>query len=210
MTNDVFSSFLAIKNKTPQWFRKYVPNWIKAKAVSFYWKRYDLLDFLAEVTGKLPSHTIRFFVYRYVLKISIGQQTSIHRNCRFYNSKGILIKNNTVINRDVLLDGRKGLIIGSNVSISEGTAIFSLEHDPNSQTFAAKGAPVIIDDYVFIGSRAIILPGIHIEKGAVIGAGSIVTRNVPAYTIVAGVPARSIGQRSTHLTYFLNYKKFLG
>jgi maltose O-acetyltransferase len=115
-----------------------------------------------------------------------------------------------VINRDVLLDGRAGLRIGHNVSISEGTALFTLDHDPQSPTFERRGAPVIVGDRVFIGARAIILPGVTIGEGAVVGAGAVVTRDVPPYTIVTGAPARPIGERRRDLTYTLDYRKFLG
>ena len=117
---------------------------------------------------------------------------------------------NTVINRDVLLDGRMGLVIGDNVSVSEGVAIFTLEHDPNSPDFANRGAPVRIADRAFIGARAIILPGVTVGEGAVVAAGAVVTHDVPPYTIVGGVPARPIGERRRDLSYTLDYRKFLG
>ena len=60
-----------------------------------------------------------------------------------------------------------------------------------------------IDDYVFIGPRAIILPGVKINKGAVIGAGAVVTKDVTEFSIVGGVPAKVIRQRALR---DLNYK----
>ncbi|PIX73806.1 acyltransferase, partial [Candidatus Roizmanbacteria bacterium CG_4_10_14_3_um_filter_33_21] len=69
------------------------------------------------------------------------------------------------------------------------------EHDINSPAFSAINAPVEIEDYVFIGPRAIILPGVTIGQGAIIAAGAVVTKLVPPFTIVAGVPARVIGER---------------
>ena len=138
------------------------------------------------------------------------QATSIHRNCRFYRPGGVSIGAHTVINRDVLLDGRSGLRIGDNVSISEGSQILTLEHDPNSPSFEWSGAPVIIGDRVFLGARAIILPGMTVGEGAVVAAGAVVTHDVPPYTIVGGVPARPIGERRRDLAYSLDYRKFLG
>ena len=58
---------------------------------------------------------------------------------------GVQIGAHSIVNRNVLLDGRMGLIIGDNVSISEGAAIFTLEHDPNSADFAERGAAVTIE-----------------------------------------------------------------
>jgi acetyltransferase-like isoleucine patch superfamily enzyme len=175
-----------------------------------YWVWYDARDFLAEAVGWLPAHGLRLLLYRRLLGVSIGAQASIHRNCRFYRAAGVRIGKQSVVNRDVLLDGRTGLTVGDNVSISEGVAIFSLEHDPNSPTFDSRGGPVIIGDRVFIGARAIILPRVSVGEGAVIAAGAVVTNNVAPYTIVGGVPARHIGERRRDLAYSLDYRKFLG
>ena len=64
---------------------------------------------------------------------------------------------------------------------------------------------MIIGDRVWIGYRAMILPGVMIGEGAVIGAGAVVTRNVGAFEIVAGNPARKIGQRTKEFNYQLEY-----
>ncbi len=65
----------------------------------------------------------------------------------------------------------------------------------NDINFCGKGAPVEIGEYAWICSRSIILPGIKIGKGAVVASGSIVTKDVPPYAIVGGIPAKIIGQR---------------
>ena len=187
-----------------------LPQPFKHLLITAYWLGYDTRDFLAELIGWIPFHNARIICYRHLLRVSIGKRTSIHRGCRLYHPPGIRIGDHSVINRNVLLDGRMGLIIGDNVSISEGTAIFTLEHDPNSPEFANRGATVSIGHRVFIGARALILPGVTIGEGAVIAAGAVVTRDVPPYIIVGGVPARPIGQRRQNLTYALDYRKFLG
>lgn len=187
-----------------------LPKPAKRALNALYWIGYDITDYLVELSSWLPSHRVRLFLLRRMLRISIGPHSSIHRNCRFYRPSEVSIGRNTVINRDVLLDGRMGLIIGNNVSISEGVAIFTLEHDPNSPDFANRGAMVRIADRAFIGACAIILPGVTVGEGAVVAAGAVVTHDVSPFTIVAGVPAREIGQRERNLTYTLNYRKFLG
>ena len=89
----------------------------------------------------------------------------------------------------------------NNISISPEVYIVSMEHDPNDPHFATRGSEVVIDDHVWIGARAMILPGVHIGEGAVVGACTVVTKDVEPYQIVAGVPARPIGTRSRQIDY---------
>ena len=93
------------------------------------------------------------------------------------------------------MDGRAPLRIGNHVDIASQVLIYNSEHDINSEDFHAIELPVEIGDYVFIGPRVIILPGVIIGKGAVIAAGAIVTKDVPEFAVVAGVPAKVIGDR---------------
>jgi maltose O-acetyltransferase len=79
--------------------------------------------------------------------------------------------------------------------------IYTLQHDIDSPSFIVTGGPVTIEDYVYIGPRAIILPNVRIGRGAVIGAGAVVTQDVSEYAVVAGVPARFIRERSRELDY---------
>jgi maltose O-acetyltransferase len=130
--------------------------------------------------------------------------------CRFLNGRKVYLGDRTVLNFGCLLDGRTYPIhIGQDVSIGPEATILTLGHDPQSPDFADKGGEVVIGDRVWIAYRAIILPGVTVGEGAVVGAGAVVTRNVEAYTIVAGNPARVIGTRSRNLTYSLNYQPWL-
>lgn len=125
----------------------------------------------------------------------------INGNAMFYegyhirNPKGITIEDGVSIGPKVLLDGRKGLRIGRSVVIAYEAIIWTLNHDYNDVNFCGKGALVEIGEYAWICSRSIILPGIKIGKGAVVASGAIVTKDVPDYAIVAGIPAKVIGQR---------------
>jgi acetyltransferase-like isoleucine patch superfamily enzyme len=198
------------RSKVPERLRRRAPGTLKRLFSSFYWMAYDGRDYLAEIAGRIPSHGLRLLLYRHMLAVAVGESSSIHRNCRFYFPPGVRIGAHCVVNRDVLLDGRMGLVIKDNVSISEGSAIITLQHDLNSPTFANQGALVTIEDRVFIGTRAVILPGVTLGEGAAVAAGAVVTRDVAPFAIVAGVPARVIGERSRELGYELNYRKFLG
>lgn len=115
--------------------------------------------------------------------------------CRFFQPNGIKIGQDTIVGNSAFLDGRDNLIIGNHVDIASEVMIYNSEHDINDIHFKAVNHPVVIEDYAFVGPRVIILPGVHIGKGAIIGAGAVVTKNIPNYAIYAGVPAVQIGKR---------------
>lgn len=166
----------------------------------------DLRFFLVNsVVLWLPSRSVRLFFLRRILS-SFGKESSVLRNVEIRSWKNVSIGNNSVINKRVLLDGRGGILfIGNNVDIAQETNIWTLGHDPHSDTHEAIGGNVIIEDYVWIASRVTILPNVRIGKGAVVASGSVVTKDVPSMCIVAGVPARVIGKRKSRLLYKLKY-----
>jgi acetyltransferase-like isoleucine patch superfamily enzyme len=158
----------------------------------------------------IPSRSLRKYYLRYALG-ELGVGTSIQTRCRFLNPRRVKLGKNNVINFGCLLDGRRFFIqTGANVSIGPEAAILTLGHDPQSAVFADRGGDVIIGDRVWVGYRAILLPGITIGEGAVVGAGTVVTSDVEPYTIVVGNPARKVGNRNANLTYHLAFDPFLG
>ncbi len=187
------------------------PNKIVRGLRYFKWKLHyigrDFMDAWCASTGRIPSHILRKFLYRRVFGIRIGRQSNIHFGCRFYNPRGVTIGDNCVIGHMCFLDGRDGLTIGNNVNIAGETAIYTQEHDPNASDFGAIGAPVVFGDYSFTGSRALVLPGVTIGKGAAVAAGAVVTKDVGEFEIVGGVPAKKIAERSRDLSYNLDFAK---
>lgn len=179
----------------------------------------DFWVFLCTLTGLIPSHTIRLFLYRTLFRVKIGEYSSIHWRAEFNQPAGVEIGHNTVIGNDAFLDGRmkqfieyrkkhgRPLMIGNNVSIAGEARIYTMEHDIDSPDFSETGAPVIIDDYVVIGTRVTILPGVHIHKGAVIASGAVVTKDVGEYEVVGGVPAQFIRNRNKNLRYRLKFAR---
>lgn len=157
--------------------------------------------------NKIPFYCFRHLYYKRILGIRLGKGSSIHLNCFLYG-KNVEIGNNTTINRRCFLDGRGRIIIGSNVSISPEVFILTDDHKVNSRVFEGRTRAVCIDDFVWIGARAIILPSVHIGKGAVIAAGAVVTKNVEPYTVVGGVPATKISMRSSDLEYNPSWMPF--
>lgn len=165
------------------------------------------------VVAKVPSYTVRHLWYRRILGVQIGEKSSLQMELYFYvqglrgvNRHSISIGRNTIINRQCCLDGRGGLRIGDNVSISPGVWLLTKGHDMNDPLFPETPARIEIGDYAWLGSRALLLPGVIIGEGAVVAAGAIVTKDVAPYTVVAGSPARPIGSRSCDLRYQLNYQ----
>ncbi|MSU25813.1 MAG: acyltransferase [Candidatus Levybacteria bacterium] len=152
--------------------------------------------------GNIPSHLLRRFFYR-LAGIRIGKGSTIHMWANFFDPKGISIGNDSIIGDRIMLDGRNIIRIGDHVGIASEVMIYNSEHDIHSENFVAIDAPVIIEDYVFIGPRAIILPGVTIRMGGIVAAGAVVTKDVEQYSIVGGVPAKVIGERKDKK---LNYK----
>src|SRR3989344_1667641 len=151
---------------------------------------------LYEIGINVPFHSIRKFFYR-ISGMKIGKGSIVHMWARFFNPAGITIGDDTIIGDHAFLDGRAPLKIGNHVDIASHVLIYNSEHDVNSEGFDPREEPVEIGDYVFIGPRAIILPGVKIGKGAVVAAGAVVTKNVAPFEIVGGVPAKKIGERQS-------------
>jgi acetyltransferase-like isoleucine patch superfamily enzyme len=165
---------------------KYVTNFLKAFLFYFY----------NHIVTNTPSYTLRHAYLKYILKIHIGKKSAVHMGC-FITGNKITIGNDSVINRKTYLDGRFGISIGNGVSISPECYLLSLSHDVNDLNFRAVGKHVYVDDFVWLGARSIILPGINLAKGTVVAAGSVVTKSVNEIgTIVGGVPAKIIGVRN--------------
>lgn len=158
--------------------------------------------FVLHLVGFVPCHFVRRLFYR-LGGMEIGSGSTLHTGARFYNPWNIKIGEDSIIGEGVVLDGRNKLTIGNHVDIASEVMIYNAQHNIKDPNFRAISAPVSIEDYVFIGPRAIILPGVTIKKGAVVGAGAVVTKDVEAGVIVGGVPAKQIGTRGIK---DLNYK----
>ncbi len=160
------------------------------------------------VVSRIPSYSLRHSIYRHIYRMRIGKNSHVSMGVRVLAPWKIVIGDNVIINSGCLLDGRRGLTIGDNVDISWDVFIFTLEHDHDDPNYKTVGGEVQIEDKTCIGTRATILPSLRIGTGAVIAAGSVVTKDVLPFTVVAGVPAKRIRDRSQNLTYTLNFRRW--
>ena len=125
---------------------------------------------------KRPDH-----LEYYIPSIQIGNSVSIGEDAHITCINKIIIGNNVLM-------GKKVLITDNAHGASEHNV---LDIAPMSRPLYSKG-PIIIEDNVWIGEKASILPDVHIGKSAIIGANSVVTKDVPAYSVVGGNPAKII------------------
>ena len=160
----------------------------------FNWLLDTKLFLIHFVSLHVPFFSVRKVIF-VISGLKIGKSSTIHMGCKFFEPEGVKIGQDSKIGDSAFLDGRAPLIIGDHVDIASEVMIYNSEHDIENENFEARNEKVEIEDYVFIGPRAIILPGVKIEKGAIVAAGAVVTKDVGKYSIVAGVPARQIGER---------------
>lgn len=111
----------------------------------------------------------------------------------------ILVRSGTYINRYTMLDAHERIEIGRNCMIGPHCFITDGDHGTKMGIPISKQpmrtAPVVIEDEVWMGAGVIVLKGVRIGQGAVVGAGSVVTKDIESFAIALGVPARAVGRR---------------
>ena len=182
------------------------------EAALFFYSLYVGLSLLfINLTGYIVIfHSLRHPMYRYIWGVEIQKSSIIYCGCRFFKPSGVSIGHHSIVGDHAFLDGRAGLTIGNNVNIAGEVRIYTMEHDLESPEFAAIKDPVNIQDWSYIGTRVTILPGVTVGEGAVIASGAVLTKDVPPWTMVGGVPAKFIKTRpklkyqldTKHRTYF--------
>ncbi len=168
------------------------------------------MRFIIHNIAEIPSHHIRKALY-----IGIGchfdKNVIVYHGAEIRQPWDLYIGKGTIIGDNALLDARCKLTIGENVNLSSNVSIYTLQHDYRDPWFKCPSADdrkmaVEIDNYVWIGSNVTVLPGVKIGEGAVCCAGCVVTKDVEPYDVVAGIPAKKIGERPRNLRYSFNGK----
>ena len=158
----------------------------------------------------IPSIHLRRLLYK-GLGAHIAQNVVFHFRTEIRSPWTLSVGRGTIVGDNALLDARSGLTIGCNVNLSSNVSIYTLQHDHRDPQFrcpdpAKRKMSVEIDDRAWLGSNVIVLPGVHIGEGAVCCAGCVVTKDVPPYAVVAGIPAKQVGERPQVLEYEFNGK----
>jgi acetyltransferase-like isoleucine patch superfamily enzyme len=143
----------------------------------------------------LPFEELVFDRWERAESLGFGEGASIYHNAYVFGD--VVVGAGTWIGPFVMLDGSGGLKIGATCSISTGVHIYT--HDTvrwalSGGAAEAERAPVRIGDCTYIGAQALVLKGVTIGDHCVVGAGAVVTGDVPPFTIVDGVPARARGR----------------
>jgi len=160
------------------------------------------------IVNKIPSRRIRILYYK-ILGLTAGKNVSICRNVDLLSIDKLELGNGVNIGWRCTIDARGKIKIGNNVVIASDTILLTADHDINSSDFPPRYKPIIIEDYAWVCTRSTVLGGVKIGKGAVVAAGSVVTKDVEPYTVVGGIPARVITTRTKDLNYSIPKAPFL-
>ncbi|WP_027189368.1 acyltransferase [Paucidesulfovibrio longus] len=155
------------------------------------WLKYLSFSWAARLRGRLYSRFCK----------AAGRNLTIHDGVTIKHPGGITFGDNVTLNTGCFLGGGGGLTIGSDVMIGAGSKIVTSAHthDKTDIPMREQGLewkPVHVEDDVWFGFDVVVLPGVRIGRGSILGAASVVTRDVPPYSVVAGNPGRVLRQRT--------------
>ncbi len=168
------------------------------KAIQFSWRKLVRSECFSYLVIRIVNE-INYAKLTYIKKTlrQCGENVNFQFPVYICQPDCIEIGNNVSIAAYIHIWGSGGVKIGDRVMIGSHTAISSLTHDYCSKNMynSILAKPVVIGNDVWIGTHAVILPGIVIGEGAIIGAGCIVTKNVEPFAVVVGVPGQAIKKR---------------
>lgn len=163
--------------------------------------------FICYNISTFPSNHFRKWLYM-GLGARIEKKVVFHYKTEIRSPEKLIVGTGTIIGDNAILDARRGLELGKHVNLSSNVSIYTLQHDHRDPYFGCpssdKKMNVKIEDRVWLGSNVIVLPGVTIGTGAVCCAGCVVTKDVPPYAVVAGIPAKKVGERPQILKYEFN------
>lgn len=162
------------------------------------------LEMMMNILMSLPRfRTLNYIksVYLNLMGAKTGKRIVYYPGVWIFPGRNLELGHDVDLAKDVMITTSGGVCLGNRVLVGYGVKIISSNHriPPNYGHIFSSGhehEKITIEDDVWLGANSIVLPGVTIGKGAVIAAGSIVSKDVPAFSIVGGVPAKLIKKRS--------------
>ena len=125
----------------------------------------------------------------------VGESVRLRMPVSIYHPEHLVLGSRIDIGEYVVIRASGGVTIGDRVLVAAHAVITSREHPVRLPRFGVtEDAPIVIEDDVWIGAGAVVLPGVTLGRGSIVGAGAVVTADVEPFSIVGGVPAKPIGR----------------
>ncbi|MCL7715578.1 acyltransferase [Stenotrophomonas mori] len=197
--------YRALKHEVPaQFVPRYGKNWatLKDRCLRLWEQVYNI------AINKVPFHWVRLTWLR-IGGARIGEGSTLWRNTEVLGINNLVIGKDSVIAWHCQIDARAGLRIGDHVAIASHVLIIAGTHDLAAPEFWSVSAPIVIEDYVWIASRALVAHGAHLGRGSVVTANTVVAKEVAPYKIVGGSGAKPMGERPHDLNYKVGGKNLL-
>ncbi|TLU65097.1 acyltransferase [Thalassotalea litorea] len=178
---NLFNPLINFTSRVFKFFPRFIRTWL-----------YDL----SSIFSGFLAITLRYALIKSAAK-KVGKNVYIGRGVVIKNSQNLSVGHNVSIHDSCYLDSIGEIKIGDNVSIAHHSSILSFNHSWTDTDKPIKYnelalSPVVIKDDVWVGCGVRIMPGVTVHSRSIIAAGSVVTRDVPAEVVVAGVPAKII------------------
>ena len=125
----------------------------------------------------------------------IGKGCCVRNTVVCWQPDNLSVGDYSWLDEDAKLYSVDKITIGANCVVSTGAFLCTASHDMGREDFMLTHAPIVLEDGAWVAARAIVLPGVTLHEGCVVGAGAVVSKDVPAWTVVAGNPAREVGKR---------------
>lgn len=154
----------------------------------------------------LPGHWLRLGWLRAV-GAEVGRGVCVFRGTTVIGVEHLVLGDRAQVGFRVVLDARGGLTVAEDALLSSDTQLLTANHNLASNDFERQVAPIHIGDHAWIATRAVVLAGVAVGRGAVVAAGGVATRDVPPLAIVGGVPARRVAERTGGLDYRLDVRR---
>ncbi len=168
---------------------------ISEKIGRFVWQIAWL--FLCRWTPK-PFHTWRCFVLK-LFGAKIGKSNFVYPNCKIWAPWLLETEDVVTIGPGVEIYNPGGVFLGDHSILSQDAYLCGATHDFNTIDFTYVKKKIVLERYVWICAKAVVLPGVHCGEGSVLGAGSITSKNLMQWSVYAGNPARYVKERRNFL-----------